>query len=167
MEPTDWKEFLLQYKWMPLRQNRELYGIERHDFDNFRRKPEVRAVLDPWRVSAKQPQERLDAILKSAWEYYLTQIVRIDFASSPTSWVPELIPIKNVGKSGFSFFTNSKSINGPRVQLTLWTFKNGDIRTSPSLLLNFSLGANCYEIVQFFRTCSSKHIVLQWRRQMH
>ena len=108
MEPTDWKDFLLEYKWMPSGLLRQRFGIKRHDIDNFRRKPEVRAALEPWRISLTQPPELLSAILKSAWEYYLTQVEPINFDSSPASWVPKLIAIKNVGKSGFSFLTGSK-----------------------------------------------------------
>ena len=111
MEPADWKDFLLKYKWMSYGRVHDLYGIKRHDFDNFRRKPEVRAVLDPWRVSLQQPPERLRAILKNAWEYYLTQVLPIDFDSSPRSWVPELLAVRNVGKAGFSFLTGSKYLN--------------------------------------------------------
>ena len=108
MEPTDWKDFLLKYKWIPSDMLRERFGIKRHDIDNFRRKPTVRTVLDPWRISLKQSPERLREILKSAWEYYLTHVVPIDFTRSPSLWVPELLAIKNVSKGGFSFLTNSK-----------------------------------------------------------
>ena len=108
MEPADWKDFLLRYPWMPSRQLHQQFEIQKHDIDNFRKKPEVRAVLAPWRISAKQPAARLRAILESGWKYYLTQVEHIDFDNSPTSWVPELIAIKNIGKSGFSFLIESK-----------------------------------------------------------
>ena len=111
MEPTDWKSYLLEYKWMPSGLLRQRFGINQHDIDNFRRKPEVRAVLEPWRISLTQPPELLRAILKGAWEYYLTQVESIDFDSSPASWVPKLIAIKNVGKSGFSFLTGPKYLS--------------------------------------------------------
>ncbi len=71
MEPTDWKNFLLKYKWMPTSQLVKRFGIQKYDIDNFRRTPEVRSVLKPWRISAEQSPERLREILRSAWEYYL------------------------------------------------------------------------------------------------
>ena len=108
MEPMDWKDFLLKYKWMPSDQLRQRFGIKRHDIDNFRRKPEVRAVLDPWRISLTQPLERLREILKSAWGYYFTQVEHIDFDTSRSLWVPKLLATKNVSKGDFSFLTNSK-----------------------------------------------------------
>ena len=110
MEPTDWKDFLLRYKWMPYAHIRKHFEVKRHDLDNFRRKPEVRAVLDPWRISAHRSPKQLRAILKDGWRYYLTKEAPIDFDSSPSSWVPELIAIKNVSKSGFSFLTQSDYI---------------------------------------------------------
>ena len=108
MEPTDWKDFLLKYKWMPSDLLRERFEIKRHDIDNFRRSSIARTVLDPWKISLNQPPERLREILKSAWEYYLTHVVPMDFNRSPSHWVPELLAIKNVSKGDFSFLVNSK-----------------------------------------------------------
>ena len=108
MEPTDWKVYLQKYKWMPYRRVRDRFGLKKHDIDNFLRNPDVRKVFDPWRISAKRSPEELRAILKNAWEYYLTRVVPIDVSGSPRSWVPQLLAIKNVGKSEFSFLVGSK-----------------------------------------------------------
>ena len=58
MEPADWKDFLLKYKWMSYGRVHDLYGIKRHDLiisvGSLRF-----SVLDPWRVSLQQPPERL------------------------------------------------------------------------------------------------------------
>ena len=108
MDTADWKNFLLEYKWMPTRQLVERFGIKKHDVDNFRRKSEVRSVLAPWRISLDQSPERLRKILQSAWKYYLTHAMPIDFKASTASWVPELLAVKNISKSSFSFLTNSK-----------------------------------------------------------
>ena len=108
MKTGDWKLFLQTYKWMPYSHVRELFGLKKHDIENFLRTPEARTVFAPWRVSAKRSPEELRSILTSAWEYFLTQEVPIDFNDSPSTWVPQLLGIKNVGKNGFSFLVGSK-----------------------------------------------------------
>lgn len=108
--PLEWKDLLLKHKWMPTALLIKQFGIARYDIDNFLRKSAVRVVLEPWRISLKQPCERLRAILTQAWKYYLTEIENIDLDHPPRVWVPKLISLKNVSRGGtcFSFLTNSK-----------------------------------------------------------
>lgn len=108
--PLEWKDFLLKHKWMPSVQMVKKFGIAMYDINNLQRKPAVRVVLEPWRISLKQPSERLRAILTQAWKYYLTEIEHIDLDGPPRVWVPKLISLKNVsrGGTGFGFLASSK-----------------------------------------------------------
>jgi hypothetical protein len=118
MENSDWKDFLLKYKWMPSRHLMDKFEIQRYDITNFTKNPEVRAVIRPWRISAKQSPDRLFAILTDAWEYYITQVKHIDVNDSPRNWVPELIRLRSVSRKSrldeddgllsFTFLTDSR-----------------------------------------------------------
>ena len=110
-EPSSprWKDFLLKHKWMPTRQLVKQFGIAKYDVDNFRCKPAVRVVLEPWRISLKQSPERLRDIFTQAWKYYLTEIENIDLDEALRVWVPKLVSLKNVSRgTGFSFLTDSR-----------------------------------------------------------
>ena len=106
---TDWKDFLLRHKWMPTKQLVSRFGLEKHDVDNFRRWPNVRAVLEPWRVSLQQSPVRLQNILSDGWKYYLESIREISLSDAPSDWVPQILGLKNISRdSGFTFLTDSR-----------------------------------------------------------
>jgi hypothetical protein len=106
---TDWKDFLLRHKWMPTNQLVSRFGLAKHDIDNFRRSPTVRAVLEPWRVSLQQSPARLQIILSEVWKFYLESIRRISLSGEASGWVPQILGLKNISRdSGFTFLTDSR-----------------------------------------------------------
>ena len=106
----DWKNFLLKHKWMPTSILVEKFKIQKYDLDNFRRKTAVNNILSPWHIKLTQPKERLNEIFKAAWEYYLTNVEKIDFNENPKTWVAQIISLKNISRngSGFGFLTDSR-----------------------------------------------------------
>lgn len=86
------------------------FNLKQYDIDNFRRKPKIRNLLEPWRISLNQSPSRLFTIFKEAWHYYLTEISQINFDADKKDWAPRLISLKKIShkSSGFSFLTNSK-----------------------------------------------------------
>ncbi len=109
MSQGDWKNFLLKYKWLPVSHLMSKFGIKRHDFNNFLAQPNIRQMLEPWRIRLTQPPERLRAILSSAWQYYLHEEVGLDVFGKPRDWVPKLIALKGLSRSsGFTFLVDGR-----------------------------------------------------------
>lgn len=106
----DWKDFLLANKWVPSEYLVRRFGIHLYDVDNFKRKPGVREVLEPWRIGPTQSPERMRAILTAAWRFYLCDVVGLQVDQDPRLWVPRLIALKNIsrGSESFGFLVNSR-----------------------------------------------------------
>jgi hypothetical protein len=107
----DWKTFYLRYKWMPTSIIIKKYNLHHYDITNFKKIPNIRRLLEPWKISLNQNRERLFEIFCDAWKYYIVEVAKINIDTDVSSWVPKLIALKNISRKesgGFSFLTQSK-----------------------------------------------------------
>lgn len=110
MKPDeDWKTFFLRHKWIPTSFLQERFGLERHDIDNFRRKPSVRQLLDPWRVRIDQDPVQLAKIFLDAWQFYIQRISGLILDPAEKTWVPDILGLRNLSRdpNGLGFLSNS------------------------------------------------------------
>jgi len=106
----DWKTFLLRHKWIPVSFLREKYALRRHDVDNFRRKPGVKQLLQPWRIRLDQEPEQLRRIFLDAWQFYIEQISGLHIDPSTTEWITRLVSLRSISRdpNGMGFLANSR-----------------------------------------------------------
>jgi len=109
-ENVDWKFFFIKYKWMPRKVLRKKFGIKTYDIDNFLQRPQNRQMFKGCSISESLPPDRLQEILKDAWEYYLIKEIKLNIREGQSDWIPEILRLSNVEKKGdgFSFLVNSK-----------------------------------------------------------
>lgn len=72
--PSDWKDFVIKYKWAQLRLLRSLFpDFNDYDMSNWLKYDSVRSILkrSEWKLGEKQTKENILKILKSMWQYYL------------------------------------------------------------------------------------------------
>jgi hypothetical protein len=104
-----WKDFYIRNPWAPFSILREMFGIRQYDLDNFRRKPQCQEIIgNAWSLSAEQTPERVRVIIASAFKYYLSQELGLDYSSEAS--IPKILRI-NAARAGlFSFLWEPRNL---------------------------------------------------------
>lgn len=153
---TDWKDFLLRHKWMPTNQLVSRFGLKKHDVDNFRRWPNVRAVLEPWRVSLQQSPARLQSILSDAWKFILNQSVRFRLAMRLLTGYLRSSRSKIFQGIRDLLFSLTPGISSLSVPMSIENTEKKALPILPLVLSNFGLGKSFFGTQACCHICFSK-----------